>query len=41
MTVTVVNEAVFPDSAIVTFITAYSSLATGLTILTTKSEFVS
>jgi hypothetical protein len=41
MTVTLVNEAVFPYSAVVTFITAFSSLVSGLTIFTFKSVFSS
>jgi len=41
MTVTLVNDAVFPYSAVVTAITAFASLAAGLTILTIKSVFVS
>lgn len=39
MTVTEVWEAVFPEAAVVTAITALASLVTGLTILTVKSAF--
>jgi len=39
MTVTEVCEAVFPEVAVVTAITALASLVTGLTILTVKSAF--
>lgn len=41
MTVTEVYEAVFPEAAVVTAITAFASLVAGLTILTVKSAFVS
>lgn len=41
MTVTEVNEAVFPETATVTAITALASLVAFLTILTVKSVFVS
>lgn len=36
---TEVYEAVFPEAATVTAITAFVSLATGLTILTVNSAF--
>jgi len=41
MTVTEVNEAVFPEAATVTAITALASLVACLTILTVKSVFES
>jgi hypothetical protein len=37
--VTEVNEAVFPEVATVTAITALASLVTGLIILTVNAEF--